>query len=304
MAHVTALSAEQRLLRTQVAEEAMGLAARLPRIVLEARRVSAAAHGVHGRRRAGAGESFWQFRPFAPGEPASLVDWRRSARDDRLYVRQREWEAAQSLWLWIDRSPTMGFASSLAMTSKVERAAVLGLALAETLVEAGERAGLIGLRPPRASRRIIDDFAEALLHDRAPEAFPPAHDPLPPRDEAVLISDFLVPLTDLDAAVSGLAGRGARGHLVMIADPVEETFPFTGQVQLADVDGGFSLRIGDAQEWGRDYRVRLAAHRDGVADIARRRGWTLTLHRTDRPASEAMLRVLGLIAASRGGGMP
>jgi uncharacterized protein (DUF58 family) len=64
------------------------LAARIPRLILEARRVAATVyHGLHGRRRAGPGENFWQYRRFVSGEPSSNVDWRRSARDDHLYVR-------------------------------------------------------------------------------------------------------------------------------------------------------------------------------------------------------------------------
>src|SRR5436189_5216594 len=81
------------------------LAATMPRLILEARRVAATIiHGLHGRRRAGTGESFWQFRRFTSGESASKVDWRRSARDDHLYVREHEWEAAHTVWLWADRS--------------------------------------------------------------------------------------------------------------------------------------------------------------------------------------------------------
>ena len=106
------------------------------------------AHGLHGRRRAGPGESFWQFRPFVAGEAASRIDWRRSARDDRLYVREREWEAAHTVWLWIDRSASMGFGSTLAQAPKVERALVLALALGDTFVEAGERVGLEDLGSP------------------------------------------------------------------------------------------------------------------------------------------------------------
>ena len=73
------------------------LAARVPRLILEARRVaSTVIHGLHGRRRAGSGENFWQYRRFVNGEPSHNVDWRRSARDDHLYVREREWEASHS----------------------------------------------------------------------------------------------------------------------------------------------------------------------------------------------------------------
>ncbi|GBU18471.1 MULTISPECIES: DUF58 domain-containing protein [Methylobacterium] len=283
-------------------EGALSLAERMPRLVLEARRVSTSlAHGLHGRRRAGPGESFWQFRPFVTGEAAARIDWRRSARDDRLYVREREWEAAHNVWIWIDRSASMGFASDLALAAKVDRALVLGLALADTLVEGGERVGLLGLTRATASRRIVEGLARALVADEAGLT-----EDLPPRaspgrfDEAVLMSDFLTPLDRVGAAVADIAGRGSRGHLVQIVDPIEESFPFAGQAVLHDPESGHELPIGDAGGWGTAYRRRIAIHREGLAEIARARGWTLTIHRTDRPASEAALRLLTLVAASRG----
>ena len=140
--------------------ESRTLAASLPRLVLEARRIAAnVIHGLHGRRRAGAGESFWQYRRFVSGEPAQRVDWRRSARDDHLYVREQEWEAAHTVWLWPDRSPSMAFASKDARDSKLERALIVAFALAELLVEGGERVGIPGLVSPTSSRNIIDKMA-------------------------------------------------------------------------------------------------------------------------------------------------
>src|SRR5713226_3597524 len=131
------------------------LAATMPRLILEARRVAATViHGLHGRRRAGPGENFWQYRRFISGEPASRVDWRRSARDDHLYVRELEWEAAHTVWIWPDRSPSMNFASPLVRDSKLFRALVIALALAEVLVEAGERVGIPGLMRPTGSRNV------------------------------------------------------------------------------------------------------------------------------------------------------
>ncbi|MGB8041990.1 MAG: DUF58 domain-containing protein, partial [Pseudolabrys sp.] len=116
------------------------LADAMPRLILEARRVaSTVIHGLHGRRRAGPGENFWQYRRFMSGEPAQNVDWRRSARDDHLYVREREWEASHTVWIWPDRSPSMTFASALSSDSKLERALVIAFALAEVLVQGGER---------------------------------------------------------------------------------------------------------------------------------------------------------------------
>ncbi|GJD33290.1 DUF58 domain-containing protein [Methylobacterium aerolatum] len=302
MVATKALAAETRRPGRRESEGAAALAARMPRLVLEARQVSSLlAHGLHGRRRAGPGESFWQFRPFVTGEAAARVDWRRSARDDRLYVREREWEAAHNIWFWIDRSASMAFASDLAGASKIERALVLGLALADAFVDGGERVGLLGLTRARASRGIVEHLAQALVADRAglDRDLPP--DAQPARfDEVVLIGDFLTPPERIAASLSGLAAAGSRGHLLLVADPIEETFPFSGQAVLHGLEGAPSLDIGDAGAWGDRYRARIAAHRDRLAEIVRGQGWTLTVHRTDRPASEAALRLATLVMA-RGG---
>lgn len=305
MARVRVLPESARSPGRRETESALSLANRMPHLVLEARRVAAnLAHGIHGRRRAGTGETFWQFRPFVTGEAAHRIDWRRSARDDRLYVREREWETAQTVWFWIDRSASMGYVSELAQASKIERAIVLGLALADCFVEAGERVGMLGLMPPRATRHIAEAMAQTLVTDRSSleEDLPPQA-PVAPQHEAVLISDFLSPVRDITAMVEGISSRGARGHLVMIVDPVEETFPFQGQAVLHDLEDGISLRIGDAISWGQAYRLRIEQHREELQELARRRGWTLTIHRTDRPASEAALRLMTLVSAARGTGL-
>ncbi|WP_336813790.1 DUF58 domain-containing protein [Bosea sp. MMO-172] len=283
-----------------VLTESLDLAARLPRLILEARRVSASIHGIHGRRRSGPGETFWQYRPLVAGESASRIDWRRSARDGHLFVREREWEASHSIWLWIDRSPSMGFASSLAMTSKLDRALVAGFALAETMVEGGERVGHLGLTRALASRRIVEMLAQAILADERNAASDlPPEAPLPRLADAIIITDGLSPASRLAQRIATLASSGARGHVLLIADPIEETFPFSGQAELFDLEDGLSLRVGDAGAWGDEYRQRLAAHREAIAEACRKAGWTLTLHRTDRPASEAVLRIASLVAASR-----
>jgi uncharacterized protein (DUF58 family) len=302
MARVRVLTEDARSPGRHETDAALTLAQRMSHLVLEARRVAATlAHGLHGRRRAGPGESFWQFRPFVTGEAAQRVDWRRSARDDRLYVREREWETAHTVWLWMDRSASMGYVSDLAQAPKIERALVLGLALSDALVDAGERIGLLGLMPPRATRQIAEKIAETLVADRwsLDEDVPPRA-PVATLDEAILVSDFLSPVSEIAAVVEGISGRGARGHLVMIVDPVEETFPFQGQAVLHDLEAGLRLRIGDAGSWGSAYRERIARHRAEIQDIVRRRGWTLTIHRTDRPASEAALRLMTLVTTSRG----
>ncbi|WP_332684917.1 DUF58 domain-containing protein [Bosea sp. (in: a-proteobacteria)] len=303
MLRTRVLGPSERQPARPVLKASLDLAARLPRLVLEARRVSASVHGIHGRRRSGPGETFWQYRPLVTGEAASRIDWRRSARDGHLFVREREWEASHAIWLWIDRSASMGFSSSLALASKVDRALVAGFALAETLVAGGERVGHMGLTRALASRRIVESLAQAILADRhGGEADLPPDQPLPRLADAILITDALTPAEGLAKRIATMASSGARGHLLLIVDPIEETFPFSGQAELFDLEDGLSLRVGDAGAWGQEYRQRLQAHRDAIREACRHAGWTLTLHRTDRPASEGVLRIASLIAASRGVG--
>jgi len=301
MLRTRVLSQTERQPGRTVLAASLDLAARLPRLILEARRVSASVHGIHGRRRAGPGETFWQYRPLVAGESAARIDWRRSARDGHLFVREREWEASHTVWLWIDRSASMGFASSLAQASKIDRALVAGFALAETLVEGGERVGHLGLTRPLASRNIVELLAQAIVADRkgAEDDLPPAA-ALPRLADAIIVSDGLSPSDSLARRIAAMSSNGARGHVLLIADPIEETFPFTGQAELFDLEDGLTLRVGDALSWGEEYRQRLAAHREAIREACRKAGWTLTLHRTDRPASEAVLRVASLVAAARG----
>ncbi len=275
-------------------DDALSLARRFPSLLIAAREIAASVmHGVHGRKRAGLGETFWQFRPFVAGEARSRIDWRRSARDERLYVREREWEAAHTVMIWIDRSASMRFASKLALQPKIDRALVLGLAVGDLLMRGGERVGLLGLTPPLAARNIVERFGEVLLSEERGSGYEPAE--LPPsaslarNTQAVVIGDFLSDPAEIAKSIESISARGARGHLIMIADPVEETFPFAGHTEFIDIDSPARLRVGQAETFRAAYIRRLNAHRDSIRSAARRRGWTLMLHRTDRPASEALL---------------
>jgi uncharacterized protein (DUF58 family) len=266
------------------------LAASMPRLILEARRVAATViHGLHGRRRAGPGENFWQYRRFISGEPASRVDWRRSARDDHLYVRELEWEAAHTVWIWPDRSPSMNFASPLVRDSKLFRTLVIALALAEVLVEAGERVGIPGLMRPTGSRNVVDRMAQAIAHDSAERAsLPPSFAPSP-LAEVVLLSDLWSEIGEVRRTVTLLSGSGARGHVVQIVDPAEETFPYWGRIEFVEPEGGGRITAGRAETWRTDYTARVQRHRAEIRAETDRLGWSFAIHRTDRPASELLL---------------
>lgn len=273
--------------------EAHGLAENLPELLIEADRIAqTVAHGIHGRRRAGPGETFWQFRTYEQQDSAQLIDWRRSASSDHLYVREREWEAAHTLWLWPDLSASMNFRSHLGPTTKQDRAIVLMLALSELLVRGGERVGLLGVTPPYASRKASTRLAEALAsHAESPllTGGKPSAARISRFSGLVVFSDFLDPIDTVRESIETLAANGATGHLVQILDPAEETLPYEGRTEFQGLEGSESWVADRAESLRARYQARLKAHRAELQALATRLGWSFLLHHTDRPPTEPLL---------------
>ena len=276
--------------------EAKGIAAGMPELLIEAHRVSATVlAGWHGRRTAGRGETFWQFRPFVAGETTSAIDWRRSARDDHVYVREKEWEATHTVWLWADLSPSMDFRSRLAPVTKRRRAMALLLALAESLAAAGERIGLLGVSNPILARNASERVAAFLPDADAMAAFPDTHT-LKRFTDLVLIGDFLDPIADIEVTLDAILKAGTRAHLVQVIDPIEETFPYAGRTEFHDPETGLRHVVSRAEQYREDYQARLAAVRDRMTTLCRRVDWTFVIHRTDRPATEPLLSLYARLA--------
>ncbi len=282
--------------------EGQTLAASMPRLILEARRVAATViHGLHGRRRAGAGENFWQYRRFVSGESAALVDWRRSARDDHLYVREKEWEAAHTVWIWPDRSLSMLFASPQIGETKLERALIIGFALAHVMIEGGERVGVPGLMRATAANTVIEKMARAILHDSTERAsLPPSFSPSP-LAEIVMLSDLWSPIEEVHRTIAQLSATGAHGHVVQILDPAEETFPYAGRIEFIDPEGAGTITAGRAETWRADYETRVKQHRAAIRAETDRLGWSFTVHHTDRPASALLLNLHAHMGGGPGG---
>ena len=284
--------------------EAQSLAARLPELLLESLRVAnTVVHGIHGRRRPGTGETFWQFRQFQGGDAATVIDWRRSASSDTLYVREREWEASHTFWLWPDLSPSMAFRSHLASVTKVDRALVLTLAAGEMLVRAGERVAMLGLTPPMASRKAAARMAEALA---ASDRTGLVAESLPPKarlsrfSSAILVGDFLDPPDQVAKRINEMAENDVQGHLIQVLDPAEEALAYEGRMEFRAPEGGERWIADRVESLREDYQKRLADHRAQIQEAARRIGWTFLVHHTDRPAAEPLLALIMRLQGAAG----
>ncbi len=270
----------------RAAAEALG--ARLPPLLVAAERVAATvAQGVHGRRRVGTGDSFWQFRPFVTGDPGARVDWKQSAKSDRIYVRDMEWEAAQTVCLWRDASPSMAWRSARALPEKQERAELLLLALASLLFRAGEQVRLIGVEGRNfAGRGALDGVARALPDGGA--GTPPVG-ALPRHAGAVLFGDFLGSLEEVQACVRRLAELPVRGQLVMVLDPAELALPYDGRVRFRGLEGEAEAVIPRVQSIRDAYGEALAAQQAGLRALCAAAGFGFAVHRTDEPPEAALL---------------
>jgi len=278
------------------------LAATLPPLLVAANRVaSTVSQGVHGRRRVGQGETFWQFRRYEPGDSTSRIDWRQSAKSQPVYIRETEWEAAQSVWLWRDASPSMNYASGPNWPTKLARADLLLLALAVLLVRGGERVAVLGTgHRPTAGRAVLNRIAGELEEGRPATASLPVIEPLPRYARVVLIGDFLSPLEEVKATIGAFEGLGVRGHLMQILDPAEETLPFAGRVLFDGLEDEGHVLIGRVDAITHEYQEVIAAHNRGLAALARSAGWSFAPHRTDRPPEAALLALYLRLSQPRG----
>ncbi|MGZ9810978.1 DUF58 domain-containing protein [Pseudoroseicyclus sp. H15] len=275
---------------------AEALAAPLPPLLASAEQLAASvALGQHGRRRAGIGDTFWQYRPSHQSDASHRIDWRRSGKTDQTFVQDKEWQIAQSVALWVDRSAAMRHASSEKLPQKAERARLLALALSALLIRGGERVGLTGTGaegqglPPRPGETQLTRLAAALTGEDAADYGLPGREGLPAHSRAVFLSDFLGDPAPFEAALSRAADQGIRGAVLQVLDPEEESFPFRGRTIFESGAGSLRHETLKADALRQRYLDRLAERKDRIAELARLSGWLFTTHVTSEPAAPALL---------------
>ncbi len=282
----------------QLRSDAEEAAAGFPALMAAADQLAATISlGAHGRRRAGPGDEFWQYRPATAGDPLREIDWRRSARADAHFVRQMEWQNLQAVHLWVDRSASMQYRGAKDLPLKGERARILGLASAILLAKAGESVGLMeDPQPPKHGRGQITKMAMRLVEGAQDDYGVPPNKEMVRGNRALLISDFLGDWERVIDALSRAADQRVQGCLVQVLDPTEESFPFDGRTIFESMGGGVSFETRRAKALRDDYLARLAERKDQLEALARRTGWMYLCHHTDQPAQSALMWIHNAIA--------
>ncbi len=284
-------------MKPPLARRAEALGATLPPLLVHAQHVAnTVAQGVHGRRRVGQGDSFWQYRPYTAGDAPGRIDGRASAKSDRAFVRETEWEAAQTVCLWRDGSASMNWRSAPALPDKRERAELLTLALAALLLRGGERVRLIGAPPrPRGGRSALDGLAESLAQLPQGDGMPPPS-PLPRHARIVLIGDFLSPLDQIGQAIGALAATPVVGHLLQVLDPAEALLPYAGRVRFQGLEREPDAVVPRVEGIRSGYAKALCLQQDGLAALAAAAGWSFATHRTDHAPETALMGLYTALA--------
>ena len=261
---------------------AESLAAGLPKLLVAAERLAfIAAPGLHGRRRAGAGEAFWQFRDWRDGDEVRRIDWRRSAVGERIFIRQQESQAEASFQLRLHDSPGLAFRGARDLPTKRDRAVLLLLALAALLLRSGERVALHGVTPPLAGAGVLPRLAAGLATGGTAA--------IDPRARRIDFGDFLS--TPAFAPPPG-------GAVLQILDPAECDFPYSGRIIFEDFGDAPALEAPNAAAWRAAYQARLAAQRQAVVAAARAAGQTPLFHRTDTAPATALVALYQALRAA------
>nr|WP_209037686.1 DUF58 domain-containing protein [Mameliella alba] len=285
-------------MRTRAQEEA----GRFPALLARAEHLAGTVLlGDHGRRRAGLGDDFWQYRTLQPGDSYRSIDWRRSARGDEQFVREREWQIAQSVQVWVDPGASMRFSSHKNLPTKADRARLVALAASILLIRGGERVGLTGWRlPPRRGDMQTLRLAEMFSEEGEDDYAEPEARGMLPNAKALFVSDFLGDVEPVEAALTKAADRGVRGVLLQVLDPTEEAFPFDGRTIFESMNQTMrheTLKAGDLRE---TYLQRLAERKARLDAICRLTGWQHFTHHTDQTAQSALLWVYRALDGSHG----
>ena len=239
----------------------------------------------------GVGVEFRQHRPYQLGDDVKHVDWKASARHDRLLTRQLHETTNASVLIVLDTSASMAYPDGA--HGKFRYARLLAAALAWLASSQGHAVGLLTSVPdatatdgqrllyvaPRTGRLHVRAVLAALSRLQPAGRWPAertlrrANALLRRRGVLVAISDFY----DDEAAVRrALAEAARRGHDVrqwQVVAPEERALRAGGTLELEDLETGARQLVETGRVAARYAeahtaflaRWRTGARRDGIA---------------------------------------
>lgn len=276
------------------------LAAAYGRVMVQAERLAhSLMMGFHGRKQAGTGEEFWQFRPYVEGDTTRKIDWRESAKREKMYMRDNEWEAAQRILFHYTPHARLDYSSDKNTPTKKQRAELILFALSFLFQKSGELFSLNGsgltFNNNHAQIEKIADFLSlagaenTLLSDTGS-----AQKSIP-----VIIDDFLSPIEDVKTRFMQACAGSKDGYVIQVLDNAEINFPFEGHIEFTDSTAVQSLTFSKTQSVRDAYLKRFHAHQDALLKLCHNMGLSYHLCITSDDAKGNLAPILQAMAEKK-----
>jgi uncharacterized protein (DUF58 family) len=246
--------------------------------------------GNHGQLRAGTGEKFWQYREYDIYDRPEDIDWRQSAKNDNIYIRQKEWQTVQTNMFWVQNNVSMKYRSSKELPYKNVAATTIALAIAVLMTRDHEQAGpLDGSFSCGRTSSIIDKLSESFLYKQGEGISSVSSYTVPKNSNIILCGDFLDPLEDIEKAISPLTEKASRIFIIQVMDPAELDLPYEGRVIFDNKKSMGRFHINNVQSIKAEYQENISNHLNELDNLCKKYGWLRTLYNTDNDMIDALL---------------
>jgi uncharacterized protein (DUF58 family) len=255
-----------------------------------------------GRRSVKRGQSveFADYRDYTLGDDLRQLDWNVYARLERLFVKLFVEEEDVTITFLLDASPSMAFGRPQKLLFAKRAVAALGhIALSGedrvvlTALTGRTARRQSGLRGSSRIFRLLSNLSAVQPSDGPTDLLASARHAgaqLSGRGVVVLLSDLLDPSSE--RVVRELAATGSELIVLHILSPDELDPQLEGDLRLVDSESGEGIDVTVDLATIDDYKARLAAWQDGLADLAAKRRASYVPLSSDVPLNDLVFAEL------------
>jgi len=277
------------------------LSNKIPSLYVKADRIANTIwEGMHNRNKDGLGDNFWQFRKYEYGDPAHLIDWKKTAKSNETFIQEKELQTLQNFVIWRDTSRSMNFRSSESIDTKLYRANLFTLTLTIILSKSGENIVLNGLKTELLKGGNAVNFVSNQINEKVTDSYKssPNINEIKNNSDVILIGDFLNNINETEKTIKELSNRGINGIIIQILDPAERFFPYKGRINFNGLEGEKNILIGKAESVRNDYKKAIKIHIEKLEKLTTSYSWKYILDNSDQDASISLQNICNTLTYS------
>ena len=277
------------------------LSNKIPSLYVKADRIANTIwEGMHNRNKDGLGDNFWQFRKYEYGDPAHLIDWKKTAKSNETFIQEKELQTLQNFVIWRDTSRSMNFRSSESIDTKLYRANLFTLTLTIILSKSGENIVLNGLKTELLKGGNAVNFVSNQINEKVTDSYKssPNVNEIKNNSDVILIGDFLNNIIETEKTIKELSNRGINGIIIQILDPAERFFPYKGRINFNGLEGEQNILIGKAESVRNDYKKAIKIHIEKLEKLTTSYSWKYILDNSDQDASISLQNICNTLTYS------